>query len=129
MLCLIVVLVSMPKAALDWRGGEWRGEVGKGQSVKRERRRDRETRDRQAEDGRRSERLLFCCVVAAVVALRHRAAAVQLGFSESSRDKDVYPSIFQKPVEDWSSAQLDAVNFLKLEEHATLMHLDRFEKE
>ena len=57
MLCLIVVLVSMPKAALDWRGGgEWRGEVGKGQSEKREAtRRDA----RQAEDGRRSERLLF----------------------------------------------------------------------
>ena len=58
-----------------------------------------------------------------------RAAAVQLGFSESSWDKDVYPSIFQKPVEEWSSAQLDAVNFLKLEEHATLIHLDRFDKE
>ena len=54
---------------------------------------------------------------------------MQLGFSESSWDKDVYPSIFQKPVEEWSSAQLDAVKFLKLEEHATLIHLDRFDKE
>lgn len=29
MLCLIVVLVSMPKAALDWRGGVERWAKGK----------------------------------------------------------------------------------------------------
>ena len=51
-----------------------------------------------------------------------RAAAEQLGFNESSWDKDVYPSIFQAPVEEWSSAQQDAVKFLKLEEHATLIN-------
>ena len=57
-----------------------------------------------------------------------RAAAVQLGFNESSWDKDVYPSIFQKPVDEWSLAQVDAVKFLKLEEHATLIPLATFDK-
>ena len=86
-------------------------------------------------EGRRSERLLSCwrvallrCDIILGTTVLYVYKMVQSS-SESSWDKDVYPSIFQKPVEEWSSAQLDAVKFLKLEEHATLIHLDRFDKE